>query len=124
VAHQDSRSFGSSNFDFTKQRIATIFRVETSKNNISALEDEGLIGLFRDVAAYLVRTIIKLYRYDNHMRNSQIAHVKKTCCIMSFRDHILSSGNFVILTISCVFCVAIFDSTVLKCTTLELPLLA
>jgi hypothetical protein len=99
-------------------------RFETSKNSILALEVEGVIGLSRDLAAYSGRMKIQLYRCDNHMRNSQIAHVKKICFRMSFRDHILSSSNFAILTTPCVLCVTIFDSTILKCTTLELPLIA
>jgi len=118
VAHQDSRSSGSSNFDVSKQR-----RFETSKNDILALEDECVIGLSSDVASYPGRTKIQLYRRDNHMRNLQISHIKKICH-MSFRDHILSSGNFAILTTPCVLCVTLFDSTVLKCTSLELPLIA
>ena len=82
-------------------------RFETSKNNILALEDEGVIGLSRDVASYPGRTEIRLYHCDNHTRNSQIAHVKKICCRISFRDHILSSGNFAILTTPCVLCVIV-----------------
>jgi len=99
-------------------------RFETSKNKILALEDEGVIGLSRDVVSYPGRTEIQLYHCDNHMKNSQIAYVKKIFCHMSFRDHILSSGNFAILTTPCILCVTIFDSVLLKFTTLKLPLIA
>lgn len=77
-------------------------------NDILALEDEGVIGLSRDAASYPGRTKIQLHRRDNHMSNSQIAHVKNICCRMSFRDHILSNGNFAILTTPCVLCVTDF----------------
>ena len=69
VAHQDSRSSGSSNFDVSKQRIATIFKVRKSKNDILVLGDEGVIGLSRDIASYPGITKIRLNLCDNHMRN-------------------------------------------------------
>jgi hypothetical protein len=82
VAHQDSRSSGSLNFDVSKQRIATIFKVRKSKNDILALGDEDVIGLSRDVASYPGRTKIQLNLCDIHMRNLHIARVKNTCCPM------------------------------------------
>jgi hypothetical protein len=118
VAHQGHRIS-----TFRSNVSSPSSRFETYKNDILALEDECVIGLSSDVASYPGRTKIQVYRRDNHMRNSQTAHVKKICR-MSFRDHILSNGNFAILTTPCVLCVTLFDSTVLKCTTLESPLIA
>lgn len=51
--HQDSVLLGHPISTFRNNIPSPSSRFETSRNNILALEDDGMIGLSRDVSSYL-----------------------------------------------------------------------